>query len=455
MYFLKDTKLESNKVKSIIGTENATAEIVFESGNKYTYDGENLYLNKILICSNLTKFVVTESLEENYGKTVLTVEMKIGQVVVFSNIFEKTTEYVMTTKSNITYSTPDSSFIDNTKSYTVTFDPNGGTMDQLSKKLRKGEIYGNLPMPNSTADFLGWFTEKTGGTRVYEQTVMNREEDHILYAQYRVNTVTVYFNTSMNGGDPITLQFKQVIRGLTYGELPTATKPGHIFTGWYRSAQSFSGETRVESSTIVTSTSSHTLYARFQAVTITVTFNPQGRLYTSELNATSTILTTATVTPTSQEVTGGQAYGNLPVPNCNDTFIVEGNSYDTYHFLGWYTEEIGGTKITAETIVTSTTNHTLYARWAKKVTFDGTYLILPQGISGVLKAQYASCNYHPSSPIFTPVNGPCIFTIRSTSSANPTGCNYCSNSYYPGVAYSMQYNSTGFVQAGPSGYTWY
>ena len=58
----------------------------------------------------------------------------------------------------------------------------------------------------------------------------------------------------------------------------------------------------------------------------------------------------------------GNYYGNLPTP-----------TRDGYTFKGWYTEESGGSKITATTIVEIARDHTLYAQWETKtytVTFD-------------------------------------------------------------------------------------
>ena len=59
----------------------------------------------------------------------------------------------------------------------------------------------------------------------------------------------------------------------TYGKLkalPTPTKTGYTFAGWYTDA---SGGTRVTDSTAVTSESNHTLYARWTPVTYAVTYN--------------------------------------------------------------------------------------------------------------------------------------------------------------------------------------
>ncbi len=51
----------------------------------------------------------------------------------------------------------------------------------------------------------------------------------------------------------------------------------------------------------------------------------------------------------------GRTYGELPTAQ-----------RDYYYFDGWYTESEGGTKIEADTIVTATANHTLYAHWTLK-----------------------------------------------------------------------------------------
>jgi len=70
-------------------------------------------------------------------------------------------------------------------------------------------------------------------------------------------TVTVTFNA--NGGDTTTSSMT-VTTGSTYGTLPTPTKSGYTFIGWYTEA---SGGTEVTSSTIVTATENHTLYAQW------------------------------------------------------------------------------------------------------------------------------------------------------------------------------------------------
>lgn len=73
---------------------------------------------------------------------------------------------------------------------------------------------------------------------------------------YIANT-TVKFNA--NGGSTSTTS-KTVTYGNTYGTLPTPTKSGYNFNGWYTAS---SGGSKVTSSTSVTATRDHTLYAQW------------------------------------------------------------------------------------------------------------------------------------------------------------------------------------------------
>lgn len=59
------------------------------------------------------------------------------------------------------------------------------------------------------------------------------------------------------------------------------------------------------------------------------------------------------VTPiASKTVIYGSQYGTLPTPTRTG-----------YTFLGWYTDPNGGIQVTAETILTTPGNHTLYAKY--------------------------------------------------------------------------------------------
>ncbi len=71
------------------------------------------------------------------------------------------------------------------KSYTVTFNANGGTVSPTSKTVTYGEKYGELPEPKWEGhDFNGWHTSKTGGTEITGASAVELTSDQTLYAHW-------------------------------------------------------------------------------------------------------------------------------------------------------------------------------------------------------------------------------------------------------------------------------
>ena len=105
---------------------------------------------------------------------------------------------------------------------------------------------------------------------------------------YAVWGIAVVFNAT---GGAVSPESKAVTQNSTYGELPTPTKPGYTFKGWYNSEGK-----EVNSTTVVTTASDHTLTAKWIANSYTVTFNPTGGV----------------VSPASKTVTFGEPYEDLP-----------------------------------------------------------------------------------------------------------------------------------------------
>ena len=81
-------------------------------------------------------------------------------------------------------------------SYTVTFNPNGGTVATTSASVKFGSAYGTLPTPtraDSTDSasgktisyaFEGWYTAANGGTKVTDTSLVNTASDHSIYAHW-------------------------------------------------------------------------------------------------------------------------------------------------------------------------------------------------------------------------------------------------------------------------------
>lgn len=70
--------------------------------------------------------------------------------------------------------------------YSVSFDANKGKKVKTTLTVTVGEAYGKLPKTTRTGyQFLGWYTKKSGGTKVTAKTVFGGDDDQILYAHWK------------------------------------------------------------------------------------------------------------------------------------------------------------------------------------------------------------------------------------------------------------------------------
>ena len=223
--------------------------------------------------------------------------------------------------------------------HTVTFEANGGTCDVSSVTVADGEVCGELPIPNRTGyDFAGWYTAETGGTKASSTDIVTA--DMTLYAHWTARTYTLTLNA--NGGE-CSVESISVTYGSVYGSLPAPIRAGYTFDSWWTAA---SGGTRITEASKVTLTADATLYAHWSAESYSVTFDAKGGM----------------CDVTSIEVSFDREYGELPVP-----------SKSGYGFEGWYTKDSGGDLVSADTLVHTAGDHTLYAQWSVgkyTVTFD-------------------------------------------------------------------------------------
>lgn len=251
--------------------------------------------------------------------------------------------------------------------YTVTFNPNGGSVSETSRTVTYDTKYDELPTPTRGGyTFNGWYTSASGGVKITASTVVSLTGNQTLYAQWTAKKFTVTFNA--NGGS-VSTSSKNVTYDSAYGTLPTPTRTGYVFIGWFDEkyknnplnyyADTYSdlyngygyNETNLYNhyinygknegrrisqyldTDIVKKENSHTLYAGWKANTYTITFNANG----------------GSVSQTSVVATYGSSI-NLPVP-----------TREGYIFNGWYTSASGGTKINSLSFVTN--NQVLYAQW--------------------------------------------------------------------------------------------
>lgn len=119
--------------------------------------------------------------------------------------------------------------------------------------------------------------------------------------------------------------------GDNIGTLPTATRTGYTFDGWYTHPSSGSKVTEYSSA----SSSSQTLYAHWTPIAYELRFDANGGY----------------VAHNSVNVNYGST-ASLPTP-----------TRDYYTFNGWYTSPNGGTRVTSSTKIYS--SDTLYAQWTE------------------------------------------------------------------------------------------
>lgn len=199
--------------------------------------------------------------------------------------------------------------------------------------------------------FTGWSGTGLSGEK---NTIVTIQKGSTGDRVYMAHWTAAGYNVTLagNGGSGTPLS------AYTHGtkvDLPTDwTRAGYTFGGWYDNANCAGAEVKEISAT---ATGNKEYWAKWMPNTYQVTFDHHG--------ADGGDLTA------SQNVTYAGQYGTLPVP------LKTG-----YNFQGWYTETDGqGTKVEANTTVTTADNHTLHAWWldktppAKPVLQDGAALI--------------------------------------------------------------------------------
>ena len=259
------------------------------------------------------------------------------------------------------------------KSYTVTWNPNGGSVSPTSTTKTHGSTLGTLPTPTRAADvqytytFKGWFTAATGGTQVSASTTVTKNV--IYYAQWTatLRSYTATFNGN-GGGTPSPSTITKTY-GSELGTLPTCSRTGYTFLGWYTAS---SGGSKISTTTKLTA--NVTYYAQWSINSYTLTYNVNGG------NA---------VSPASKSVQYGSAYGTLPTPTRAST------AQYSYTFAGWYTAATGGTQVTANTTM-GAGNTTIYAHWTATtrsytIGYQTTYGSLNRTSQSVAYGSKGSC----------------------------------------------------------------
>ena len=255
--------------------------------------------------------------------------------------------------------------------YEVTFDANGGTVDPTTKTVTFAGNYGELPVPvNDDSAFHGWYLD---GERITETSIVSTADEHTLVALWD-EPVKVTYSLNYSGApddSDIVIEFKKNT-GIRFPQ--NATRTGYKLDGWYTKK---TGGTRVAADTVVTG--DVTYYARWSPRSFRLFLDPNGGK-----------MMEMTKPHEYKTVTYNNKYGAL--------YSFPSDVYKGYSFVGWFTQNEGGDKVTSNTVVKTASDHTLYAHWQpnqytvtfnvngtgakcqlknKKVTFNEKYGELP------------------------------------------------------------------------------
>jgi hypothetical protein len=104
--------------------------------------------------------------------------------------------------------------------YTLTFAPNGGTVNPTSKPVTYNAVIGTLPTPVLTnCNFMGWFIE---GTEITETTVWTYASDKTATAAWEYPVLVTNLNPTLGTIDPATTVYYASGASATYTITPNA-----------------------------------------------------------------------------------------------------------------------------------------------------------------------------------------------------------------------------------------
>ena len=236
--------------------------------------------------------------------------------------------------------------------YNVTIVNEENVVLKVVENMPYGSAYGDI-LPELTKEgyLLTWQIVENSAF-VTPDSILTLDQDHTIRAVWEEQGTIVEIQFDSQGGS--TVKSQNLNAGSKFTSLPTTTRTGYTFVGWFTQPTdgtqivAGSDETKVPEEAT-------TYYAHWDPNNYTVTFNATGGLTTT----------------TSKTVTYASTYGDLPPPTRTG-----------YTFIGWFTASTGGNKIESTTTVEITANQTLYAQWSINyytITFSAGSGTFPSG----------------------------------------------------------------------------
>ena len=246
-----------------------------------------------------------------------------------------------------------------------------------------------------------------------------------LVANFTQSQQKYIINFNAQGGT-VSISSQNVLYGAAVGTLPTPTRTGYTFGGWWTGTNG-SG-TQYTSTTIYNTASDITLYAKWTPITYTVAYNGNGNTGGSTTTSSHTYDVAKVLT------SNGFTRSYTVTYNYNGNGQSNGTAIATYTFNNWNTLSSGGgtTYTNGQSIVnlTSTNGATvnLYAQWntgsvtlptpnaRTGYTFAGWYT----AASGGTNVGGGGATYTPTAAITLYAQWTSVPTYTINTSSNPT-----------------------------------
>ena len=212
--------------------------------------------------------------------------------------------------------------------------------------LYRGNYPSLIPAPDEILGytFVGWFFDSLYSNPVLPNQLVTLQVNHNIYARFIPATITVTLNA--NGGILAESPTRTLTFNTQYGDLPTPTREGAIFYGWWTT---MTGGVRILPTTLVTNPNNHNLFARWVADPAGIRVNLQA--FGGDLGGHSGFITVLLYE-------NYPHMDNLPLP------VRPG-----FFFVGWFTHNVGGNgdgqQISNNIRVTNGSTHSIFARWVE------------------------------------------------------------------------------------------
>lgn len=149
-------------------------------------------------------------------------------------------------------------YTDTVKRVRIAFAPNGGRVSSGSKTVICGKTYGALPAPTRRGyTFAGWYTAKSGGSRIGSSSVVRTTRNQTLYARWKLIKYKIKYSLG-KGTNSRSNPARYTVASRTI-VLKNPVRKGYTFKGWYSDPKYKKKVTKIAAG----STGNRKLYAKW------------------------------------------------------------------------------------------------------------------------------------------------------------------------------------------------